>query len=436
MTWVILGAGRSGLSAKALLEKHGHEALLFDENKSKLPLETQKVTLDDFNHPIFKEKNIKFVVSPGVSLEHPLLKKARQSNQDIFSEIDLALGYFKGTLLAVTGTNGKSTTVMMIACLLEQLHFDFAVGGNIGVAASSLMLKTPPQYLVLELSSYQIEASRLLKPHIVILTGISPDHLQRHKSLKGYVKAKWTLFEQQSSQDFAIIEEHAYTQATVDFHLPIPKPKILLVHKNDVESLSATLKFPWRHDLYNAFFALQLVSHLTGKPIQDLAPLLNAYKGLPFRCEIIGKVHSWSIINDSKSTTLDSTLHALTNIKGQITLFLGGLGKGESFQDILKFSKKIKKIIVFGKSGQQIYNDIKGHERVVLYSTLHDAMAILHEELLQAEGDIVFSPACASQDEFIDFEDRGNFFTQHVHNSLKTIQGGLIFEPIFTVKKP
>jgi len=434
MKWIVIGAGKSGIGARNLLEHHKQDVLLFDENKSKLNFELQSFTIDDSNHPIFSEKNLTLVISPGVSLEHPLLKRARERNHRIVSEIDLALSYYKGHVLGVTGTNGKSTTVMMTGCLLKQLHIDFALGGNIGIAASSLMMEAPHEYLLLELSSYQIEASELLKPKVAVLTGIAPDHLSRHKSLKGYVSAKWRLFDNQGPEDLAVIEECVYKQAIEEFQLPKPKAKTIVMREKDLSSLDSFFSFRWKHDRINAFFALQIASFLSGKPIEHIAPLLKSYKGLPFRCEVIGKIDSWSIINDSKGTNMDSTLHALTNTSGKITLFLGGLGKGESFLDVLKYKENIERIIAFGKSGTQIHDELSPHFPTQLFFTLKDAMKHTYEILVKARGDILFSPACASQDEFTDFEDRGIFFTQCVHSSLKKIKGGLAYEPILNAK--
>lgn len=435
MKWVVIGAGRSGIGAKELLEHHKHKVFLFDENPSKVPSDLQKSLIHDSEHSVFFEKETTIVVSPGVPWDHPMLQRARKAKQKVISEIDLALSYYKGELIAVTGTNGKSTTVMMIAHILKALNYDFDMGGNIGIAASSLMLKAPRKYLLLELSSYQIEASELLRPRVAVLTGIAPDHMSRHKTLKGYIEAKWKLFEKQGHTDLAIIEEDVYKQAIDECKLPKPKSKILIISKKNLNEAKDHLSFRWKHDLLNATFALHAVSFISKKPTSELASLLTSYRGLPFRCELIGKLGSWSIVNDSKGTNMDSTVHALDNIHGKITLFLGGYGKGESFKDILKFSHNIKEVIAFGKSGPQVFQELNTQLPTKLYPTLAKAMDNIHTILVQAEGDIIFSPACASQDEFTDFEERGKFFTQHVHSSLKRIEGGLIIEPILGFEK-
>lgn len=436
MKWIVIGAGRSGLGAKKLLEHHHHLAFLFDENKSKLPEDLHGITIDNTNHPIFSEKELGFIVSPGVSLKHEVLKRARERGQIILSEIDLALKYFHGNLIAVTGTNGKSTTVMMIAHLLKELNYEASIGGNIGIAASTLMLeKTLPKHLVLELSSYQIEASQLIHAHIAILTGLTPDHLQRHGTLKAYTEAKWRLFESQTSNDLAIIEKNIFHQATEEFHLPRPKSQILLVSESEIQKYEKLLHFPWKHDRFNAFCALAALSFLSKKPFEELAPLLKTYRGLEFRCEIIGKIGDWSIINDSKGTNMDSTLHALTNIHGKITLFLGGLSKEQSFLEILRFKDTIAQVLAFGQGGPKILEDLGEHIPVKKYARLSELMEHIGPILSEARGDLVFSPACASQDEFSDFEERGRFFTQHVHKALKDIPGSIIYEPIYKSKK-
>lgn len=435
--WIILGAGRSGLGAKKLLMKSNceNQILFYDENPSKAPEELKSQIIQNPHDPILFDKTTSFVVSPGFSLTHPILAQAKNSGQKIISEIDLALENYKGKLLAITGTNGKSTTVMMTAHILKLLKISFEVGGNIGISASAVVSEHNPKYLLLELSSYQIEASELIKPKIGILMSITPDHLARHQDLEGYFKAKWKIFAKQTPTDFAIIEANTYKQAREIFKLPNPLSKIVLIEKKETEILKNHLNFAWEHDFFNALCALHLASELVNRPIEDLAPLLLNYRGLPFRCEIIGKVGQWKIVNDSKSTSVDSTLHALSNAKGKITLFLGGLGKGESFREILNHSRNVKSVVAFGKSGPQIFKDLSEKIPVTLHPTLAKGMEDIELTMKNLKGDLIFSPGCASQDEFSDFEERGSYFTSQVHRFLKSIPGGLEFEPIYKAKK-
>ncbi len=429
MKWLILGAGRSGFGAQKLLQKHGFESYIFDENPAQIAPHLRHHVLADQNHSFFFDKDLRIVLSPGFALDHPVLVRARAMNHTILTEIDLALSYFNGCLITVSGTNGKSTTVMMIGHLLTKLGYDHAVGGNIGIAASSLMLERPRNYLVLELSSYQIEASKLLQPYIAVLTGLSPDHLLRHKTLKGYLAAKWHMFAKQSATDFAIIEESSFKQAMA-FGLPKPQAQLTLVTDKDVQAIAAYLKFRWQHDQLNGLLALHAVSHLSGRSLEDLAPFLDTYQGLPYRCELIGKIGEWSIINDSKGTNMDSTIHALSNVRGRTILFLGGQGKGESFKEIQKFAKKIGKIIAFGAAGPQVFEELSPHFQISIFSTLKDAVSDFATIPKDIEGDILFSPACASQDEFSDFENRGHFFTSSIHLFLKENNVGLSYEPV------
>ena len=285
------------------------------------------------------KKNLKFVVSPGFPPDHNVLINARARGHEIITEIDLALSHYKGQTIAVTGTNGKSTTVMMIDHLLQKLDIDHLTGGNIGIAASSLMTDPDHKFFVLELSSYQIEASSNIKPKIAVLTGIAPDHMQRHKDLDTYLATKWLLFKNQTPDDFALIHRDAFTRA-MKIACPQPKSKIILVDDNSSETIASNLtNFRWDHDKLNAFFAVESVAKLTGKNPSEIALLLQNYKILPYRCEIIGYIDRWAVINDSKGTNVDSTLHALSNVPGKTTLLLGGMGKGESFEDILSFSR-------------------------------------------------------------------------------------------------
>ncbi len=434
MKWLILGAGRSGFGAQTLLNHHGIDALIFDENRSKMSADVQAKMIADQEHPLFFADDLHIVLSPGFALDHPLVLRAKSLHQTVISEIDLALRYFSGEIIAITGTNGKSTTTMMIGHLLTQLGYNHAVGGNIGISASGLLAEKKPDQLVLELSSYQIEASHNLHAKIAIMTGITPDHLQRHKTLRNYIAAKWTLFSEQGPNDFAIIEENAFLQAR-GFDLPIPKSKLILITEHDVHTIQDLLNFRWQHDNLNARLALQAVSALNGRTIQELAPLLHNYRGLPYRCELSGKLGPWSIINDSKGTNVDSTTHALSNVDGKITLFLGGHGKGESFLEFIKYKEKISKIVAFGKSGHQVKEELGSYFPILHFDTLNDAMNNLSKIFASIEGDILFSPACAGFDEFSDFESRGRFFSSRVHDFLKANNVGLDYEPLSDFKK-
>ncbi len=433
MKWIILGVGRSGLGAQKLLQFHNQDVYLFDEKSYHPALPATLEIISDTNSNLFFEKDLKFIISPGFPPDHPLVMRALKLHQEVITEIDLALSFFKGDLIAVTGTNGKSTTVMMIAHLFKQLDLDFAFGGNIGIAASSLMLDHH-KYLVLELSSYQIELSKKLNPKVAILTGLTPDHLARHKTVENYLSAKWQIFAKQSSSDLAIIERNAYDQAMA-YGLSKPKAQLLFIDSNDIINPKIKINFRWPHDQINALFALKTASHLSGKSLPELGPMMNSYKGLPHRCQIIANFKGHDIINDSKSTTVDSTMHALVGARGKTTLFLGGLGKGESFHAILQHKDKIARIIAFGNSGHQVFQDLKTHIPTQLYSTLKEALEDLNVVFKDLQGDILFSPACASQDEFIDFEDRGVFFTKNIHIFINHTYGVQSHEPILDIKK-
>lgn len=433
MKWIILGAGRSGIGAQKLLQFHNQDVYLFDEKISHLTSPSDLKIINDRNDPIFLERELKFIISPGFPPDHQVASRAHQLHQEIITEIDLALSFFKGDLIAVTGTNGKSTTVMMIVHLFKQLGLDFSFGGNIGIAASSLMLETH-RYVVLELSSYQIELSKKLRPKIAILTGLTPDHLARHKTVENYLAAKWLLFADQKSSDLAIIERDAYNRA-MSYGFNKPKAQLILIDSQDIDKLKNLTHFRWPHDKINALFALTAARHLSGKSFDELSSLMANYKGLAYRCQVIANLKGYDIINDSKSTTLDSTLHALVGTSGKIILFLGGLGKGESFIPILQHKNKIAKIIAFGHSGPTVFNELKDSIPTLLYGTLKQALSELHVFLKDNQGDILFSPAGASQDEFSDFEERGFFFTTQVHLFLKNNYGEKTHAPILDIEK-
>ncbi|MBI2603853.1 MAG: UDP-N-acetylmuramoyl-L-alanine--D-glutamate ligase [Deltaproteobacteria bacterium] len=405
MSWLILGAGRSGMGAKKLLESSGQSAFLYDEN-TKYGSMPNLIFHPD--HPIFNEKDLTFVVSPGFPPQHTILKRAKDLGLKVITEIDLALEHFRGTLIAVTGTNGKSTTVMMISHLLKSKTIDHSVGGNIGIAASSLMIEKP-SLLVLELSSYQLESSHKIAPHVAVITGIAPDHQSRHGTMEAYLASKWRIFEKQSSSDFAIIEKNAYNMA-LSMNLKKPEANVILLDKHHV-NFPRIRNFSWKHDCLNALFSAHAVSKLLKIDAESLLVSFENFVGLPHRCQIIGRRNGYRIINDSKSTTMDSTIHALSDLNGQVTLFLGGLSKGEEFKQIAEFRHTIASIVAFGPTSAQIARDLASYVPVFCFTNLKAATEALPNIMETLRGDLLFSPACPSQDEFSDFEERGTFFT-------------------------
>lgn len=442
MNWLIIGAGVSGLGATKFLRQKGEKVRVSDNGiltpDRALAFTSLGAELRDGGHDREHLKGIEAVIaSPGLPASHPLLVAARTMALPIISEIDLALKDFKGRLVAVTGTNGKSTTCAMLGHMLAQAGQKVSVGGNFGDPPTALMADgRMGDLFIAELSSYQMETSNLVAPDVAIFTSFSHDHISRHGSMAGYLAAKWRVFAKMAKDGLAVLPSAVYEQAKKDgLALPIC-PLILfypdaetmkrskcpgyfvandLVHFSSGSSVSIKdlNLIGWQNQV-NAAYVICAASHLLGIPHAQAALLLKGFKGLAHRCELVGHIRGEAVINDSKSTNLESTLMALTGQTTPVLLMMGGMGKDEPYAPLLAEKSKIRAVVTFGASGEEIASAFSGAVPVERYPTLREALHELMKLHEKHPGPILFSPGCASFDEFDNFEHRGKTFTSAV----------------------
>jgi UDP-N-acetylmuramoylalanine--D-glutamate ligase len=413
MKALVVGGGISGLSAAMYLRDRGWRVVLSDTK----PLTSQDRLLLDFRKIDFSNapqdglllKDVDLVVaSPGLSPQLSIFKTAISTGITIVSEIDLFKTSFSGRFIGITGTNGKSTTTALITHLLRMLGYQAFSAGNIGKSASSVTQVCTPETIVsLELSSYQLEWSMPLVPNVAILTGLAEDHLARHGSIENYILAKLRLFDGITDRSRIIL-----TRQAVDFlaqlKVPIPIGFTLADERSFDEIQLWGLQAP--HDRVNAACAIQAVAKLTGLPAEEVAKHVASFGGLSHRCEIIPTRLEKLIINDSKATNLQSTEAALESVRRPCTLMLGGAGKGEDFGPLSKYSKKIAKLICFGKDSEIIAEQCREFVRPLIFPSLASALDYLFAKPENISEDLLFSPGCASFDEFKNFEHRGEYF--------------------------
>lgn len=427
MNWLILGGGVSGLGAGKLLKSKNIPFCIVDQNTDiskdpKYTTLTSAIYHDDKN--LAHLNNITdLVLSPGIPLTHPLILSAQKKQIRIISEIDLALSYFSGKIIAVTGTNGKSTTVSMIQHLCTELNIASSLAGNIGTSFSSLISdNTIKPLVILELSSYQLEHSSLLQADVACLLNISDDHLSRHGTLENYLREKWKIFLSKKESPLFIVEKNCLDLAQT-YNFNIPKFN-LIFSAADLEPYKQVFlraKITEPHNMLNAFVAVNAIKKFTSHSIEELIILLKSFKGLPHRFEVVGSFKNKRIINDSKATNVNAVLTALSGEIDNVTLFLGGQGKGESFKEILKYKDKISHIICFGAEADNIKNELSDHGiSLRQYKTLHNALKDIQKISTLSKSDLIFSPGCASFDEFKNFEERGTFFKNSVQCLLKS----------------
>jgi UDP-N-acetylmuramoylalanine--D-glutamate ligase len=353
------------------------------------------------------------VLSPGVPLYIEPVKKAIDKGIMVISEIELAYSFIKSPIIAITGTNGKTTTTTIIGEILKKSFNDVYVGGNIG---NPLIggLNGDWKYVVVEVSSFQLEGIRYFKPYIAILLNISNDHLDRYRSIEEYREAKFRIFMNQNHNDFAILRDDLR-----DYSKNIMANKIYFsindVKNNIYSEFSLkNIKLKGPHNIENVMAAI-IVAKILKCPDDYVYEVLSGFNGLPHRLEFVGMFNGISFYNDSKGTNVDSVYKALQSFRGPIILIAGGRDKGGDFGLLTNLIKeRVKKIILIGEAKEKIYRSINGIKETFLLENLKDAVRLAYR--MGNKGDVILlSPGCSSFDMFKNYEERGNRFKEAVY---------------------
>ena len=438
---LVIGAGKSGAACANLLSAKGFKVLLTEakpaaEVKEKLKglVRTVKVETGGHTPEIF---TCGFAVkSPGMSHANPLIVSLKKKHIPVFSEVEIALAFSAGKLLAVTGTNGKTTTTILLGELMgEALRRSGGralVCGNVGIPAALAAPKARKgDCVVMELSSYQLEDSSYLKPSAACLLNITPDHLDHHGSMAAYIGAKEKVFKFQEKRDCCVFNYEDPLCRKTAKRCP---SRVLFFSSRRAAGMNAwteggklffkTAKaafsvlppdLPGAHNLENAMCA-GLMALESGAVPADLKKVFAAFKGVEHRIEPSGAVRGIRFVNDSKGTNVDSTVVALKALGGSrnIWLILGGQDKGNPYAPLLPLIKKnVKGVLTIGAAAPKIERELAGASPIITALTMENACREVLE--LGERGDIaLFSPACASFDQFKDFEDRGRKFKAFV----------------------
>jgi len=435
---LVIGAGRSGAACANLLAANGFDVLLTEEKKAEAVKEKLKglsrgVKVETGGHGAGVFACGFAVKSPGMSHSNPLIKALKKKKIPVFSEIETALAFSKaGKLLAVTGTNGKTTTTVLLGEIMNAALRPGAralVCGNVGIPAAEAAPKARRRdAVVMEVSSYQLEDSAYLKPDAACVLNITPDHLDHHGSMAVYVKAKEKVFRFQDPSGCCVFNyEDAYCRGLAK---ACPSKVLFFSSKRAAGKLSAWTSggkllfrtgatsvslqppaLPGAHNLENAMCAGLMALHCGVKPAV-LKKVFAGFKGVEHRIEPAGQVRGISFINDSKATNVDSTLVALKALGGKknVWLILGGLDKGNPYAPLLPFVRKsVRAVLTIGAAAPKIEKELAGACPIITSVTMESACRTILETA--APGDIaLFSPACASFDQFKDYEDRGRKF--------------------------
>ena len=418
--FVVIGAKRSGLAAVDLLQKQGARVTAMD---------SQPAASGAMQVVAQIEENLQgadvIVLSPGVPYDLPMLENARARGIPTIGEIELTSYFLKGPVIGITGSNGKTTTTALTGHLLQQCGIRCQVGGNIGTAAASLIESSSlEQWNVLELSSFQLESIAHFRASIAACLNVTPDHLDRHHTFEIYANAKGRLFDTQQGSDFAVLnyddavcrEFASRTIArSVWFSSTGRAPAGIslngdAIQFNGIAFLSRSqIRLRGMHNVENVM-AAAAIAHLAGARLEDIAAAVTSFPGVEHRIEFVRKLDGVDYYNDSKATNVDATLKAIDAFPGDLWIILGGKDKGSDYTPLrAPLAERAKGALLIGAARPLIQKALAGAVPLTDCETLESAVAFARSNA--ASGDtVLLAPACASFDQFENYEQRGRRF--------------------------
>jgi UDP-N-acetylmuramoylalanine--D-glutamate ligase len=441
---LVIGLARSGMAALASLHKRGACLTAYDaKSEAELAdcvavLREMGVTVYAGTFPPVSSDYDLLVVSPGVPLEIEPVQTACRLGIEVISELELAYRIKSARLemLAVTGTNGKTTTTTLLEKILLEAGRHAAAGGNIGVALCSQVEEMQDGYISVEASSFQLETTSTFRPHIAGILNITPDHLDRHKTMQGYMAAKAKVFARQSKDDFLVLnyEDELVRQMGAEaasriiyFSTDQPLQEGIFVSgltiqikwqgdRIDLMPVSE-LRLRGRHNLENALCAAAM-AWADGVDPQSIANVLRTFSGVRHRLEEVACHNDILYINDSKGTNPDSTMKALDAFDRPIILIAGGRPKGGSYSQVAQeISRKVRDLVLLGEAREMIKSEVMETGFRNIHEVEDFPAAVNQAHQLARPGDVVLlSPACASWDMFPSYEHRGDLFCELIHS--------------------
>ena len=405
---LIYGLGKSGISTFKFLKKRADVYLFDDNQKTNLKI----ITINQ----VIKTKFDRIIISPGIDISNCKLSKFLNKNLDkIYTDLDVFYSFYKNKSIAITGTNGKSTTAKILFDILTDQKKDVRLIGNIGNPALSEKKISKKTFFVIEVSSYQLEYSKIFSAKYAVILNISTDHIERHKNLTNYVNAKFKLLDSQNNKSFAFVKKNDQL-INKKIRKNKFKPKIYKVDTLNMNKLSNQLNnkyFISDGNKENLSFILKIASNLKLNKTK-LFKTLNNFKGLKYRQQIIFDNKNLTIINDSKSTSFASSESILKNFN-DIYWILGGIPKkGDKFKLSKKKCRNFK-VFIFGNYHKQFNRILRNKIKIKKLKNLKETLKKIFFEIKKQKikkNTIFFSPAGASFDSFKNFEDRGKYFNQ------------------------
>ena len=436
---IILGAGESGIGCALLAQSKGYNVFVSESNNihesTRIQLIENNIEFEENSHSKAIKMKPDFVVkSPGIPDTSQIIKSYIKNNINVISEIEFASRHTDSEIIAITGSNGKTTTTLLTHQILNDEGLNVTIGGNIGTSFSSLLISSDYNYLVLEVSSFQLDGIVEFKPHIAVITNLSPDHLDRYKNYEDYIKSKFRIVMNQNSNDYLIydgddstinsyinknniksklipfsterkIEEGAYYN-NQSINISINKKKLVMPTEN--------FSIKGKHNIKNAM-AAATVAHLLKIRKQTIRKSLEHFQSVEHRLENVLTINKVNYINDSKATNVNATYYALDTMEAPTIWIVGGIDKGNKYEDLFPLvHKKVKAIICLGKNNFKLIENFENIVEYIVETTSMEEAVSTAYKIAKPGYNVLLSPACASFDLFDDYKDRGRQFKASV----------------------
>ncbi len=440
---LVVGLGKSGLAAALFLRRHGAQVTVSDVRSAEalakdIPaLLEEGIMVEAGGHGLltFRRQDL-IVVSPGVPLDTPELVQARNFGRPIIGELELAARFLRGKTLAITGSNGKTTTTTLVGEILEEAGIPTLVGGNIGVPVVALIDEsTPDTWSVLEVSSFQLESTEQFHPQIAVILNITPDHLDRHGTFENYARAKERIFAAQTSDDFVVLNADNVRAAQAASHasarvfwfsLDRTVPQGAWVEAGHVVYRAAKDTTPERilplhsiplkgeHNVENVLAAV-CAARLAGASADAIRRAIEKFKAVEHRLEFVATVNGVEFFNDSKATNVDATAKAVAAFNNGIHLILGGKDKNSDYSQLAQLLRqRVRAIYTIGSAAAKIESELRGVVSLHSCETLDRAVSAAASAAHPGEI-VLLAPACSSFDQFESYEHRGRVFKELVN---------------------
>jgi len=431
-SYLIIGLGQTGLSCVRFLVKQGYTVAVMDTREQPPELATLQteypeviIHVGGLDSHWLQQADV-IVISPGVDPRLPEIVAAKEAGIELVGDIELFARYANAPIVAITGSNGKSTVTTLLAEMVEQAGQTMCVGGNLGTPALDLICEPAPNFYIVELSSFQLETVASLNSFAATVLNISPDHLDRYDSVEDYQNAKARVFNGDGvmviNRDDIVVNKLARlgrnqigfsleASEGVDFGVLNLNGKQWLAEGEQALMAVEELKIVGKHNIANALAALALGSAM-GLPMPDMLATLQHYSGLPHRCRLVANHHDIRWFNDSKATNVGASIAAIEGLdaRGKVVLIAGGVGKDQDFSALtMTLKQHVHAVILIGRD-RKLIADVVPTEVEIHYATSMQEAVLKAQEVAKAGDSVLLSPACASFDMFSGYAERGNVF--------------------------